>query len=335
MVLTANLLFAQGLGPRLVDLLEIQCGGTVWTAYLTTHCDGPTPSSEECEAGLNAIRELERTGVVRITNTNGYQHMDFRCPDCNGNALMDRKAGRFQYVDFQNFLLVDYGAFLQKVAREAAKETHFGNHSYLRGGAFLYQSVPGLNLPARRDAEARGRLLDELMQAAGVAVKERLVLDIGCNVGMMTAQYLKRGAYWTHGWDAETVIRHAERLMLGVGCTRFSLTPGWLEAGRDLVGDLPAFLVPKLRGCVISYLSIRRHVGWLDALKQIPWDFMIYEGHEAEDERALAGCVAELGKSVPISIGPTANHADGDSLPRVIAVLINSARAGGGRGKTA
>ena len=229
---------------------------------------------------------------------------------------------QFRYIDFQNFSLTSYGTFLKSVAIEAAEASHFGDKSILRGGRYLYQSVPGVNLPGKRNPEKRFEVLLKLMKTAGVSVQNRLVLDIGCNIGMMMAQYLKQGALWCHGWDQEVVAPHTEKLLYALGCTRFSTTGGVITQSIDLEKDLGCHLKPHLTGCVISYLAIRGHINWLDALKEIPWAFMIYEGHEGETTEQSLRYLEDLKKVVPFRIGAQGEYADGDSDSRTIAILI-------------
>ena len=319
--LVANFLYNEGIGSRLYDLVEIQCGDFVSTAYIVAHAGERTPSIPECEAGLCRIAELEKQGVLKINLPDGFADEDFEAPACNGNALMGAD-GKFRYIDFQNFNLVNYQNYLEKIAIEATQKSHFGDQSLLRGGKYLYQSIPGVRLPSRRKIEDRIVTFRELMQTAGLSVEHRLVLDFGCNIGMMMGQYLKLGAAWCHGWDREDVTPQTERMLLALGCTRFSTTGCDLEASRPVEADLPEFLQPLLKGSVISYLAVRGHLGWLEALARIPWAFLIYEGHEDETPEQFANFIKDLEQRVRFKVRGVRDYSDGDSDPRTIAVLV-------------
>jgi hypothetical protein len=321
LTLVANLLHVNGIGPRLHDLVELECNKHLWTAFVVEHVGRPVTSKALCEKGIKTIRDLERRNLVRILLPSGFDDQEFQCPDCGGNAFMTVD-GEFRYIDFQNFSLTNYDTFLKSVALEAAEASHFGDKSILRGGRYLYQSVPGLSLPGKRDIEKRMEMLLELMNAAGVSVQNRLVLDIGCNVGMMMAQYLKLGALWCHGWDQEAVVPHTEKLLYALGCTRFSTTGGVITQSINLQDDLASHLKPHLSGCAVSYLAVRGHINWLDALKNIPWRFMIYEGHEGETTEQSLRFLEEFKKNVPFRIAAQSEYADGDSETRTIAILI-------------
>lgn len=319
--LVANLLFTKGLGPRLYDLIELQCGDHLWTAYVIEHVNSRVPTVPECEAGVGKIRELEEQGLIKNNIPGGWDDEDFECPKCNGNALVDDH-GKFHYIDFQNFTLVGYRSFLRNIAMEAIEKTHFGENQMLRGGRYLYQSVPGVRLPGKRTVETRIAVLRQLMERAGVSVEDRLVLDVGCNIGMMMGQYLKLGARWCHGWDRVYVTPHTEQLLRALGCTRFSTTGDDIDQSKRLERDLPDFLQASLDGCVISYLAVRGHLGWLDALGRIPWAFLIYEGHEDETQADFESHLAQLKKQLSFKVGSTGTYQDGDSNPRILAILI-------------
>lgn len=325
LTLVANLLYAKALGPKLYDLIELQTGDHLWSAYVIQHVSGKPPSVEQCEAGIGKLRALEEQGLIRNNIPDGWKDEDFKCPSCNGNVLVDG-AGNFHYIDFQNFNLIGYESFLRETAMEATEKSHFGTPYLLRGGRYLYQSVPGLNLSGRRNVEDRMVVLRELMQEAGVSVEGRLVLDVGCNIGMMMAQYLKLGARWCHGWDRDFVTPHTERMLRALGCTRFTTTGGDIAAAQPLDTDLPEFLQSSLEGCAISYLAVRGHLGWLDRLSSVPWSLLIYEGHEGETESDFENYIAELKERVDFRLGGVRTYKDGDSDERTVALLIRDAR---------
>ena len=321
LTLVANLLHVTGVGPRLHDLVELDCNGNVWTAFVVEHIEKPVTSAAECENGIKTLRELERKGLLKVILPLGFDDAEFQCPACSGNAFLTR-GGKFRYIDFQNFSLTGYGAYLKSVASDAAKASHFGDKSLIRGGRYLYQSVPGVRFSGKRSVEVRMQTLRELMDQAGVSVENRLVLDVGCNIGMMMAQYLKLGALWSHGWDQEVVVPHTQRLLYALGCTRFSTSGGVLSKSVRLQDDLAPHVKLHLEGCAISYLAVRGHIDWLDALGEIPWAFMIYEGHEGETREQSHQYLDEFNKTVPFRVAAQGEYADGDSEPRIVAILI-------------
>jgi hypothetical protein len=163
-------------------------------------------------------------------------------------------------------------------------------------------------------------VLNELMKKAGLSLENRMVLDVGCNIGGMMGQYLKLGARWCHGWDRDYVTPHTEKLLRALGCTRFSTTGGDINQETDLT-QVPEFARDLLEGCVISYLAVRGHLGWLKALGRIPWSFMIYEGHEDETASDFEEHLNGLRKLADFRSAAIGNYADGDSDQRFVAIL--------------
>jgi hypothetical protein len=159
------------------------------------------------------------------------------------------------------------------------------------------------------------------LRQCGLSLRDRLVLDVGCNLGMMIGVYLRLGAGWCHGWDRKNVTPHTESLLLGIGCTRFSLTGRDITSDIDLVSDLPAHLHSRLNGCVISYLSISGHIGWLQALSQINWSMLILEGHENENLDAFDNNIRQLRAKTAFRVAMTSSIKDGDSAARHFAIL--------------
>ena len=318
--IVACLFFNEGVGPRLYDFIELLFGGRRWTAYIIQHVAGRAPTTPECREGIGKLREMERRGIMKVLLPEGFGDPEFECPSCSDNALVS-KAGSFRYVDFQNFLLTNYEAYLTKVTREAAEASHFGDRNILRGGRYLYQSVPGVRLPGKRNIEERTAVIAKLISESNVSIKNRLVLDVGCNIGMMMAQYLKMGAAWCHGWDRGHITPHTERILSALGCTRFSTTGGEISSDQPLDMDLPEFIKPALDGCVVSYLAVRGHLGWLQALVRIPWKIVIYEGHEGEDESDFEQHVSELNEIVGCSVVGIRYSEDGDGERRPISIL--------------
>ena len=322
--LVANLLHAEGVGPRLYDLVNLKLGDRIWTAYVVQDVGHGMPTLEQCEAGVQKLRDLDAAGVLKAILPEGFADEEFECPSCCNNALVNSE-GQFQYIDFQNFLLGDYEEYLTNLATAAAEVTHFGDTTVLRGGRYLYQSVPGVKLPGKRSVANRMKTLSRLLEEAGVSVADRVVLDVGCNIGMMMSEYLKLGAKWCHGWDRAFTTPHTERMLLALGCTRFSTTGTDITKTRALADDLPKHAAASLEGCVISYLAVRGHLNWLDALKDIPWSFMIYEGHEGETSKDFEIYLEELRSLTNFELRASSTYIDGDSEERTVAILVRTA----------
>lgn len=318
-VLTFNGLSILGITPRLYDLLEIDGGENICVAYVVEHVEGSTPLAEEIKQVVNELKSLVGNGTLQLINAKGFDHVDFRYPHCNGNIIKDKNTKKTFYVDVQNFRFAHYDRFLKDMALKARDDSHFGTKSFILGGRYLYQAIPGLNMPGKRDPEKRIEAITSMLEENDLRIREKVILDIGCNLGITSAHYLKHGAKWVHGWDFEKVIEHAERILLGVGCTRFSLTGKILSAHSNIREDIPHFL--KGREVVISYLSIRKHIGWIKDLENIRWKYMIYEGHQEETEKDTIRYFKELNDITKTKVLAQSTIRDSNSSDRIIAVL--------------
>jgi len=175
-----------------------------------------------------------------------------------------------------------------------------------------------VRMPSRRKIDQRLSVIDEMLASNDVELKGKVVLDIGCNFGMAISQYLKHGAKWCHGWDMPETLKHTGKLLPAIGCTRFSLTGGELQKEQELENDVPEFVRRSLEGCVISYLSERMRVGWLDSLSSIHWSHLIYEEHQGDD---FESDMNDFAKLVDFDILEARKYSDGLSDDRTIAIL--------------
>ena len=322
LLLVHNLFYSFGLGPRLYDLIEIKFNnGDIHMAYIMEHIVGKKPTKESCEYFIDKIKDLENKKLIKLVNWNGYEDMDFICPGCNGNLLQEKGSKELKYVDLQNFALGDYYTYLKTTVLHASSSSHFGDQSYLMGGKYLYQEVPGLNMLAKRSPVDRYKVWKELLVKNQLTIKDKIIIDIGCNLGLMSAQYLRDGAAWIHGFDMPEVIEHTEAILLTLGCTKFSLTGTKLNQDTNISKCLPENLQNPAQPIVISYLAIRGHIGWIKNLANIPWDFMLYEGHEEENDKKNRLFISDLNKIKPCYIVEENWISDANSSPRYIAII--------------
>jgi hypothetical protein len=322
-LLIYNCLQIEGIAPRLYDVIELEDeSGVRWAAYVVEHVRGGKPGAEHYESVTTKLRALEADGVIRLVTPGGWGGADFGSIDCNGN-LIARPDGSAVYVDVHSFVLDRYEKHLLQTAQAAAAVSHFGSRSFIlggRGGSYLYQAVPGSPLPAKRSPSDRMLVWDELLASAGVSLDRKVVFDVGCNIGLMSAEYLRRGARWIHGWDMPAMVQATRRVLLGIGCTRFSLTGCVLSPDRALTADLPTHLAGvNADDAVVNYLAMRRHIGWLEGLRALPWRHMFYEGHEGDEPFDVY--LSNLQAVVPVRVLGRRRVTDANSSDREIALI--------------
>lgn len=322
--LTLNFLHLQGIAPRLYDLLEISDGsGVIWTAYVVGHV-APTPLlPHDCESMVARLHALESGSPLNLVSEDGWSGADFQSPDCNGNLLRDAHSRRPVYVGVHNFILDGYEKYLRDLAVSVTETSHIGGRSRLLGGkagSFLYQEIPGLDWPAKRSPRVRLQAWDPMLARAGISIEGKVVFDFGCNLGLMGAEYLRRGVRWMHGWDRAEMVEAARKVLLSIGCTRFSLTGGMLDRDSRLAAGLPAHLQPiGHEDAILSYLSVRDHFGWLPGLSALPWRYMLYEGHQ--DDHPIETYIADLNRLIPVRLLTTDRVSDGVGGSRDIALI--------------
>lgn len=318
-----NFLHLKGIAPRLYDVLELQApDGLRWAAYVVEHVEGSAPGEPEYQRIVGSLREQEANGVLRLVTPGGWDGTDFQKFGCNGN-LIRRHDGSAYYVDVHSFVLHRYEKHLLEMANRAAAVSHFGGKSFILGGTsgkYLYQSIPGVPMPAKRSPGERMCLWDHLLMEAGVTLRDKVVFDVGCNLGLMSAEYLRRGSRWVHGWDMPRTIEATRQVLLSTGCTRFSLTPCELSASLNLIADVPEHVSGiKMQAGIVSYLAMRQHISWLPGLSALPWQFMLYEGHQGD--RPFQVYLDDLAKIVDVRVLGFRRVSDANSAEREMALV--------------
>lgn len=321
-VTACNLLYAHNLGPRLYDLMTLTSkSATVDLFVIEAVGDEPAGKKERAvvEAG---IAELMAAGEVAAKHAEWSSPVHFRT--VAGGQGCDRQEA-CRYLRFDYLRVPDQASLIKRLLqKDARQDLHFGLENVLRGGRYLYQSVPSVGAGGRRDSARRWNSMSEMLRAADADVADRVVLDIGCNAGMMLAAALGDGAAWGIGWDRPAVARRAREILLALGFTRFDVVGAELGTTYRLVGDVPRHLEPRLDGSIVLYLAIRHHIGYLRELGSFPWRALVYEGGNTETARTLAATLAPLRRLCHFEIAGIRDFKDGETGSRPLAVLIRT-----------
>jgi hypothetical protein len=321
-VVTANYLYHRGLGPRVWDVCSLRAGSVGYTAFVVDHVGGGPPTHEEWKGFRDRLDRVLSEEQLAVTLPQWQENGDFLRTDCRGNLIAPSGGDRTPvYVDFQNFRLRQPRKWQQDIARQSRGKLHFGRTRLARGGAYLYQSIPNLRAGGKRNSTKRWQLIASLLSDAGAPVRSRVVLDIGCNAGMMLHSALADGAYWGMGWDLPEVVAHARPLLLSLGTTRFHLMGAQLSADYRLEDDLPQEVEDRLSDSVVFYLSVVNHFGVMESLRRMPWKALVFEGHQGESLDDVASSVARL--LVPgVAVAARTYVGDGDSKERPLVLLV-------------
>ena len=199
-LVSANYLYATGLGPRVWDVTAWGSGRSRCTVFVVDHVNGRAATPEECHGFLTRLAGLQRSGPLRVLIPEWEGNDDFRAPDCNGNLLYSAPLARPQYVDFQNFGLT---------------------------------RLPECDAFATRLTKLAGRLRESALAVAG-----RLVIDPACDDGATIAAALVRGAAWVLAWCRDDTAEAVEASLLATGFSRFTIVRG--APGVSLARGVPA-----------------------------------------------------------------------------------------------
>jgi PST family polysaccharide transporter len=319
-LLTANYLYAHKLGPRIWDLTCWRAQDKNYTVFVLDHVNGDEPTADQCREFLGHLKDVVAASHLRVLIPQWEENMDFLPPRCNGNLIYSQVLACPQYVDFQNFGLTNRDAWSQEILATAKDGFHFGYGFPFRHGRCLYQSVPCLSMTGHRNTSKRWPSYLSSLQNAGLGLHGRLVLDVGCNAGMILRQALGEGAAWGIGWDRPSVITQAQELLLSMGLSRFSLVAAEMDSTYLLQNDIPAQFHDRLGEAVVFYLSVREHIGLLDTLQTMPWRAFVYEGHETESLKDAPKLLKPL-LTPGVEIAASFYLADGGSRSRPVHIL--------------
>jgi hypothetical protein len=174
-----------------------------------------------------------------------------------------------------------------------------------------------------KDAAGRAASLERLLDEIGASIAGRVVLDLGGSPGTMIASSLRAGARWCHGWDLPSRVRQTEKVLMALGCTRFSMTGAEAVDAADPEHDLPPFLEGGLEGCVIVWGADHDPRAWAERLRRLPWSLMILERGAEESREAFSGRLEELRHVVTARVGALGGRDGRESVFTRLAVLLH------------
>ena len=324
-IIVANYLYLKRITPRLYDLVELRVEDTSFIVFVVQHVNGDVPTNSERLSFMESLKKLiEARELLIDSNVELRPQENFQYLGYNGDVLKSKEDKQLYCLDFQNFTVAKPKMLIQNVVTEGKDQLLFGGKRFLRGDKYVYQSIPSVGAYGKRDVEVRWKTIKRLLNEVNINLDNRLVLDIGCNAGMMLSQALADGAYWGLGWDRPLVVEHSQRLLMALGYTRFDLKGVELTRDYNLLNDIQTRFISRLDESVIFYLAVRLYFDFMPVFGRIPWKVMIYEGHKGEKQRDLSNDLRELYKMCPFSIASSTEYNDGDSHSRALAVLIRN-----------
>jgi hypothetical protein len=318
----ANYLYARGLGPRAWDLTRWSGEGRDYTVFVVNHVIGRPPTVEEATAFRDRLATQVQSSHLRIPDAAWRTHPAFLPPDCAGNLLVEEWNDRPMYVGLQNMAVLG-AAWTDEIVNTGTETLHFGGLRPLRNTPYLYQRIPGIRQPGKRNTEQRWSLITDELAKLWISVAGRAVLDFGCNSGMMLHSAMAAGAAWGVGWDLPPIADLATELLHSLGTTRFTLVGCNLNEDYQYLRDVPSHLSSTLDESVVLYLAVREHVGLVRQLGQLRWRALVYEGHQGERLGELEDHLRPLLNN-GVAIVRRGQLAGGYSSARPFAILLRT-----------
>ena len=173
----------------------------------------------------------------------------------------------------------------------------------------------------KRDVDNRWASFRAALQNQGVSVEGSVVFDVGCNAGMIMYSALTDGAAWAIGWDRPEVVTAAQRLLLSLGATRFDLLGEEISSATDF-----SFAFPQnenaCRDSILFFLSMRKHIGFPDGIKDLPFEYVVYEDHDGVSMPSVKNYLEEMRDRWGLRVIHIGSHVDGEAqMERVVAIL--------------
>ncbi len=298
-LLTYNFLHASGLAPRLYDLLEIETAdGELRVCYVVEDVVGEELADGDCEDIVTRLRDLETDGLLRLISAAGWSGIDFQKPDGNGNIIRSSVRQRPLYVDIHNFILPGYKTFLDEAWR-AADTSVTSVPGLTADSRDVYTRLFGKQIAASAEGTAFAEAGLRLLAAARLPIAGRVVFTWRPGSHPLDpSEMLRRGAQWLHAVVEVERLAEAERLLLALGCTRFSLSPLPDQQG---IAAMAAHLHENGEaGTLLHYRPHKDAGDWAAAALALPWTYMLYE-YRGESER-LSAQLDALADRVPVRL---------------------------------
>ena len=241
---------------------------------------------------MDLLDKVLQKNIIQIAHGNYKQSSDFTAPSCNGNLYL-RENGKPVFVDFQSFNFRDEEKAFIDWAKMSSEAVQFGPKRRSSSENFLYQGLPFLG-SGKRDTIQRWGIYKEAMTSVGWSLRDKVVLDIGCNSGLMSYFSLANGANYAIGWDKPDVAKRATDLMKLFGATRWSAFGCELGSHNYFKEDISTIIKQFDKPATLFYLAIHGHVGFLESLLKVNWDKCFVEGHANENENDIMKLIEPL-----------------------------------------
>lgn len=319
LLIVANYLYMHGLGVRVYDIIALKGVSQTLSCYVVQHIEGAEVKIEDYNVFMMNLKKVLSRGEITTVHESVEMMSDFTPPNCKNNLIRSTEYGKPLYVDFQGFLLNEK-KMMDSVIGEVKDTVHFGGVRFFRGGKkYLYQSVPGLAV-GKRDTENRWHYFIEMLKEVQLSFLDRVIYDVGCNMGLMLYNALAAGAQWGIGWDLPAVVESAEKVLLSVGATRFDLIGEEISETTNFASRIPPRYKTRRNG-ILFFLAVSKHIGFPKGIDDLPWEYMFYEGHADQNLETSIESLWNVSWIKKTQIVAQRYFADGDTRKRSVLLL--------------
>ena len=263
-----------GIGPKIYDLicLEDKKGSRAY-AYLTENYDYLEDKKLDATDVSLFLKKLTEDKWLRPTWNTTYLIDDFEIERENPN-LLKTKNDEIKFLDFQAFSIPNENEYINEIVKDF-EVTSFGKKRIFSKRNYLYQVLPEIQ-GGKRDTLKRWNEFDKMFEKVDFSLENKVILDVGCNIGMNCYYALSKGSKYVYGIDKEEVAIKANQILNALGVTRSKIIGLDLKSIQDL-GYIENFIKNDID--ILFYCSIDGHIGYPNQIRDLKFKYILHEGH--------------------------------------------------------
>ena len=268
-----NLLFLNKIGPKIYDLilLEDDFKNTAY-AFLVQDIKKNESKKINDEELSKFLKKIETLKFLQPAFRNIKNSDDFKI-DNNKENIVKSANDKIMFLDFQSFDITNEYEYLKNISMRA-NITSFGKNRFLKNQFYIYQTIPGIQ-KGKRDTYDRWGKLDEIFKNCRIDIRDKVFLDVGCNLGLNCYYALSKGASFVFGIDTKEISEITSEFLNALGCTRYEIF------GLDLNAKESYQLFSKKnisKTNILIYSSIAHHIGYPSEIGNLNLEYILFEG---------------------------------------------------------
>ena len=262
------------IGPKIYDLICIEDkNGIKAFAYLLENIELKDNQKLNDQETNIFLKNISKDKWLKPTWSTITLIDDFDLEKDYPNIIRNNK-NELKFIDFQAFSIHEENNYIQNIVKDFAI-TSFGEKRIFSDKNYLYQVLPEIK-GGKRDTLKRWNTFDLIFKSIDFSLEDKIILDIGCNIGMNCYYSLSRGAKFVYGIDKKNVAEKARLILNALGLTRLNIF------GLDLNTEIELNRINKIvkdKIDILFYCSIDGHIGYPFQIKDLLFKYILHEGH--------------------------------------------------------